>query len=223
MRPLKKAVSIRARIKVGNVWLDPLREREVISIVREAWTAGHGGSVMTVNADIARAGARKPAMAQLIDSGSLVLADGMPLVWATRLNGSKLPERVAGSSLVLSPSEAAAADGRSVFLPCGAEGVPVRAAAALRARLRVLTSRAPPHHRSASIGPMRASAEWSPPSHPQPQIWSGLPKTGTTHRPPSRGPAHCLVSSLWRRDLHSCPRLPARISVVAEDRTGMGS
>jgi N-acetylglucosaminyldiphosphoundecaprenol N-acetyl-beta-D-mannosaminyltransferase len=134
MAPLKNTVGSRARIKVGNIWLDPLREREVINIVREAWTAGRGGSVITVNADIARAGARKPGMAQLIDSGSLVVADGMPLVWATRLTGSKLPERVTGSSLVLSLSEAAAADGRSVFLLGGDEGVPGRAAAALRAR-----------------------------------------------------------------------------------------
>lgn len=136
--PLEATVSRRSRIKIGNVWLDPLREREVISIVREAWTAGHGGSVMTVNADIARAGARKPALAELIDSGSLVLADGMPLVWATRLAGLGLPERVAGSSLVLSLSGAAAADGRSVFLLGGAEGVPVRAAEALRARFEGL-------------------------------------------------------------------------------------
>jgi N-acetylglucosaminyldiphosphoundecaprenol N-acetyl-beta-D-mannosaminyltransferase len=136
--PLKATASCRARIKVGNVWLDPLREREVVSIVRQAWTAGHGGSVITVNADIARAGARKPAMAELIDSGSLVLADGMPLVWAARLAGPKLPERVAGSSLVLSLSEAAAADGRSVFLLGGAEGVPARAAEALRARFEGL-------------------------------------------------------------------------------------
>lgn len=147
MAPLTKTVSSRTRIRVGNVWLDPLREREVISLVREAWTSGCGGSVMTVNADIARAGACKPAMAQLIDSGSLVLADGMPLVWATRLTGFRLPERVAGSSLVLSLSEAAAADGRSVFLLGGAEGVPVRAAAALRSRfegLNIVGTASPP-------------------------------------------------------------------------------
>jgi N-acetylglucosaminyldiphosphoundecaprenol N-acetyl-beta-D-mannosaminyltransferase len=147
MAPLEAAVSRRPRIRVGNVWLDPLREREVVTVVREAWAAGHGGSVMTVNADIARAGARRPALAELIDSGSLVLADGMPLVWAARLGGQRLPERVAGSSLVLSLSEAAAADARSMFLLGGAEGVPVRAAEALCTRfagLNIAGTASPP-------------------------------------------------------------------------------
>jgi N-acetylglucosaminyldiphosphoundecaprenol N-acetyl-beta-D-mannosaminyltransferase len=136
--PAKAAGGSRARINVGNIWLDPLTEREVISIVRDAWTAGRGGSVITVNADIARAGARKPALAEFIDSGSLVLADGMPLVWVTRVAPPKLPERVAGSSLVLSLSEAAATDGRSVFVLGGADGVPTRAAGALCARFEGL-------------------------------------------------------------------------------------
>ncbi len=33
------------------------------------------------------------------DQAALVLPDGMPLLWAARLNGSPLPERVAGSDL----------------------------------------------------------------------------------------------------------------------------
>lgn len=136
-----------ARIKVGNIWLDPLTERQVVSVVREAWAAGRGGSVITVNADIARAGARSPVLAELIGSGSLVVADGMPLVWATRLAPPKLPERVAGSSLVFTLSEAAAADRRSVFVLGGADGVPVKAAEALRARfegLDIAGTAAPP-------------------------------------------------------------------------------
>jgi N-acetylglucosaminyldiphosphoundecaprenol N-acetyl-beta-D-mannosaminyltransferase len=145
--PIGTAVSRGARIKVGNIWLDPLTEREVISIVREAWATGRGGTVITVNADIARAGARNPPLAELIDSGSLVLADGMPLVWATRIAGPKLPERVTGSSLVLSLSEAATNDGRSVFVLGGAPDVPAKAAEALRARyegLNIAGTASPP-------------------------------------------------------------------------------
>jgi N-acetylglucosaminyldiphosphoundecaprenol N-acetyl-beta-D-mannosaminyltransferase len=136
--PLRVAVGREARIKVGSIGLDPVTEREVVSLVREAWAAGRGGSVITVNADIARAGARNPSLAELIDSGSLVLADGMPLVWATRIAGPKLPERVTGSALVVSLSEAAANDGRSVFVLGGAPDVPVKAAEALRARFEGL-------------------------------------------------------------------------------------
>lgn len=127
-----------SRTKVGNLWVDPLTERQAVDIVRAAWAERRGGSIFTVNVDIMRATTRRPALADLVASGSLVVADGMPLVWAARASGNALPERVAGSSLIFSLSEAAAADGRSVFILGGAEGVPDSAAAALRSRWRDL-------------------------------------------------------------------------------------
>jgi N-acetylglucosaminyldiphosphoundecaprenol N-acetyl-beta-D-mannosaminyltransferase len=124
----------RPRIQVGNLWLDRFTEHEVIRIVRESWVAGRGGSIVTVNADIARAALHNPDLGELIATGSLVVPDGMPLVWAARIAGEALPERVAGSSLLFSLSAAAAADGRSVYLLGGADGVPAKAAEALCAR-----------------------------------------------------------------------------------------
>jgi N-acetylglucosaminyldiphosphoundecaprenol N-acetyl-beta-D-mannosaminyltransferase len=135
------------RIQAGNLWLDALTEREVVSAVREAWRAGRGGSIITVNVDVARTVARRPELADLMVAGSLVVADGMPLVWAAWIGGHPLPERVTGSSLVFSLSAAAALDGRSVYVLGGAEGVPARAAAVLRARfpgLRIAGTDSPP-------------------------------------------------------------------------------
>jgi N-acetylglucosaminyldiphosphoundecaprenol N-acetyl-beta-D-mannosaminyltransferase len=98
---------------VGNLWFDALTEREAIDTVRDAWSVGEGGSIIPVNVDVARTASRRPELAELVAAGSLVVADGMPLVWAARAGGQVLPERVTGSSLVFSLSEAAAADGRS--------------------------------------------------------------------------------------------------------------
>lgn len=147
MASLKEMSLERPRIQAGNLYLDALTENEVIDVVRKAWVAGHGGSIIPVNIDVARAAARQPALGQLIAAGSLVVADGMPLVWAARVRGDVMPERVAGSSLVFSLSEAAAADGRSVFLLGGADGVPAKAADALCARfanLRIAGTYSPP-------------------------------------------------------------------------------
>jgi N-acetylglucosaminyldiphosphoundecaprenol N-acetyl-beta-D-mannosaminyltransferase len=58
----------------------------------------------------------------------------MPLVWTSRLQGTPLPERVAGSNLIASLSAAAAKFGKSVFLVGGMPGDAEAAAAALRAR-----------------------------------------------------------------------------------------
>ena len=136
-----------SRVKVGNLWLDPLTERQAVDVVRTAWAERRGGSIFPVNVDIMRAAARQAALANLIAGGSLVVADGMPLVWAARASGNALPERVPGSSLIFSLSEAAASDGRSVFLLGGAEGVPDGAAKALKSRwpdLRIVGVDSPP-------------------------------------------------------------------------------
>jgi N-acetylglucosaminyldiphosphoundecaprenol N-acetyl-beta-D-mannosaminyltransferase len=136
-----------ARVWIDSFRLDALTEREVIDQVRDAWATGHGGSIIPVNVDVARSVYRQPDLARLLAEGSLVLADGMPLIWAARASGQTLPGRVTGSSLVFSLSEAAAADGRSVFLLGGAEGVPDKAAEALSARfpgLQVAGAISPP-------------------------------------------------------------------------------
>jgi N-acetylglucosaminyldiphosphoundecaprenol N-acetyl-beta-D-mannosaminyltransferase len=142
-----KASPGQPRVQVGNFWFDALTEREVIEAVREAWAAGRGGSIITVNVDVARMASRRPELAKLVASGSLVVADGMPLVWAARAGGQALPERVTGSSLVFSLSAAAADDGRSVFVLGGADGVPDKAAEALRLQspnLRIVGTDSPP-------------------------------------------------------------------------------
>jgi N-acetylglucosaminyldiphosphoundecaprenol N-acetyl-beta-D-mannosaminyltransferase len=137
----------RRKVRVGGLEFDALTETEVISFVSEAWATGRGGSIVTVNIDIARATARSPELAGLVATGSLVVADGMPLVWAARAAGDELPERVAGSSLITTLSAAAAQDGRSVFLLGGADGVPDKAAQTLVARspgLRIAGTDSPP-------------------------------------------------------------------------------
>jgi len=136
-----------SRVKVGNLWLDPLTEHQAVDVVRAAWAERRGGSVFTVNVDIMRAAARQPALADLIAAGSLVVADGMPVVWAARASGNAVPERVTGASLIFSLSEAAAAAGRSVFVLGGDEGVPDGAAEALQSRwpqLRIAGTNSPP-------------------------------------------------------------------------------
>src|SRR4029453_11632952 len=70
----------------------------------------------------------------LYQGASLVVADGMPLIWASRLQRTPLPERVAGSSLISTLSAGAAARGRSVFLLGGAPGPAHAAAPVLRQR-----------------------------------------------------------------------------------------
>jgi N-acetylglucosaminyldiphosphoundecaprenol N-acetyl-beta-D-mannosaminyltransferase len=69
------------------------------------------------------------------------------MVWGAKLRGTPVPERVTGASLILSLTQAAAQEGRSVYLLGGAAGVPEQARAALCHRyptLIVAGAEAPP-------------------------------------------------------------------------------
>jgi N-acetylglucosaminyldiphosphoundecaprenol N-acetyl-beta-D-mannosaminyltransferase len=121
-----------ARVAGGD--FDALSERQVVARIIGDLADGRGGWVVTPNIDICRQLRHDPAARELVSRASLVVADGMPLVWASRLRGDPLPERVAGASLIFTLSAAAAASGRSVYLLGGAPGVPGQAAAELARR-----------------------------------------------------------------------------------------
>lgn len=123
-----------------------LTERECIDVILSRLRLGKGGWVVTPNLDILRRCVRDQAFREMVLKADLVVPDGMPLIWASRLSRSRLPERVPGSGLISTLSEAAARDGRSVFLLGGAPGTADAAAEILTLRsgaLRVVGTHCP--------------------------------------------------------------------------------
>jgi N-acetylglucosaminyldiphosphoundecaprenol N-acetyl-beta-D-mannosaminyltransferase len=135
------------RCRLAGLAFNRLTETQVIEHILEALRLGLGGWLVNPNIDVCRLATREPDVRDLISGASLLLADGMPLLWATSLRGDPLPGRVAGGSLILSLTGAAAESGRSIYLLGGASGVPERAAEELRSRypaLKVAGTDAPP-------------------------------------------------------------------------------
>jgi N-acetylglucosaminyldiphosphoundecaprenol N-acetyl-beta-D-mannosaminyltransferase len=89
---------------------------------------GRGGWLVTANLDFLRRYHHDAAARALYDAADLRVADGMPLAWAAWLQGTPLPERVAGSSLVFSLVERAAAKRRTLYLLGGSESANLGAA-----------------------------------------------------------------------------------------------
>lgn len=109
-------------IRLMGVRLEVVTERQAVEHVLAELGGGRGGQVVTVNLDILRRCDRDPSFREHVNRAPLVVADGMPLVWVSRVRGTPLPERVAGSSMVGSLAVAAAGAGRSIFLLGGAPG-----------------------------------------------------------------------------------------------------
>jgi N-acetylglucosaminyldiphosphoundecaprenol N-acetyl-beta-D-mannosaminyltransferase len=82
-----------------------------------AWAKDASGVrvIFPVNAAIAVEMGRNPEMKAAAAAADLRLADGASLLWAARLEGQHLPERVTGIDLMEGLVERAAAEGLSVY------------------------------------------------------------------------------------------------------------
>lgn len=121
-------------VELRGVQFHAITEPQCIEYILNEMRGGRGGVVMTPNLDHLRRCGVDMSYRALVAEADLVVADGMPLVWASRLQGTPLPQRVAGSDLISSLSGAAAKEGRSLFLLGGAPGSAEGAARVLRER-----------------------------------------------------------------------------------------
>jgi N-acetylglucosaminyldiphosphoundecaprenol N-acetyl-beta-D-mannosaminyltransferase len=127
--------------------LAALSERETIECVLGALAEGRGGWICTANLDILRQWRNSAEVRALVSKADLVVADGMPLIWAGGLQGSPFPQRVAGSALVSTLAAAAGQAGASIFLLGGNPGTADAAGLVLAERnpgLRVAGTMCPP-------------------------------------------------------------------------------
>lgn len=127
--------------------IDRIDEQQTVAIALDGLRCHVGGWICTMNLDVLRQCCASGDLRQLVRGADLVVADGMPLVWASHLAGSPVPERVAGSSLVETLPRAAARTGHSVFLLGGNPGAADEAARVLQAanpQLRIAGVLCPP-------------------------------------------------------------------------------
>ncbi|MEL7238522.1 MAG: WecB/TagA/CpsF family glycosyltransferase, partial [Planctomycetota bacterium] len=121
-------------VRLGGVALHAVSEQTAIETILSELECGRGGTVVTPNLDHLKRCGNDVTFRALVEESDLVVADGMPLVWASKFQGTPLPERVAGSNLIGTLSEAAAAAGRRIFLLGGDPGQAEGAAEVLRER-----------------------------------------------------------------------------------------
>lgn len=103
--------------------------------------------IATVNLDFIMQAWHDPELQRILLEADLVVADGIPIVWLSRLLGPGLKGRVTGSDLVPMLAKLAARDGFSLYCLGGAPGVAEKAAGKLVERypgLRIAGCYSPP-------------------------------------------------------------------------------
>jgi N-acetylglucosaminyldiphosphoundecaprenol N-acetyl-beta-D-mannosaminyltransferase len=118
----------------GFPFLD-LTEHQFVELVVNERKQGRGGWAITPNCDILRQAHTDSKLRALFHSADAIVADGMPIIWASRIQGTPLQGgRVCGSDLIYSIPAQCAPAGLSIYLLGGVDGSGERTAEILKQR-----------------------------------------------------------------------------------------
>lgn len=114
------------QVNLMGLRVHAVTEEDCLRHVAACWQAGVGGWIHTVNLDHLRMIHGGNFFPEGLPDAELRVCDGAPLIWASRIQKTPLPERVAGSDLIRSLTRTAAENKRRVFFlggnPGSAEG-----------------------------------------------------------------------------------------------------
>jgi N-acetylglucosaminyldiphosphoundecaprenol N-acetyl-beta-D-mannosaminyltransferase len=119
------------RVTLGHVPIDVVDRAEAVRHIAALVEQGEGGLIFTPNVDHIVLAEKDLALREAYASVSLSLVDGMPVLWACRMLGHSVKEKISGSDMISPLMSLAARRGWRVFLLGGAPGVADRAAARL--------------------------------------------------------------------------------------------
>ena len=115
-------------VQIGGLTLAAITRDQAVSRVFDALSRNAGGWIITANLDYLERYSRDPTLHALYAKADLIVADGVPILWAARLLGAPLPDRVAGSDLVGLLAERCAGEARALYLLGGNHSSAQRAA-----------------------------------------------------------------------------------------------
>lgn len=103
--------------------------------------------VVAVNVDVIIKIESDPYLKEIADRADLVLVDGQPLIWISKINHKPIKEKISGSDLVPLLCKNAAELGRSIFIIGGKEGIAQKAKLRLEetySDIKIVGTYAPP-------------------------------------------------------------------------------
>lgn len=110
------SLKVSERVSIAGIPVDNLTQEEAVHAVLDLIGRRRASYIVVVNAAKCVAATRDRELRQVLLNANLVTADGMSVVWASRLLGRPLKARVTGIDLFERLTGEAARRGRSVYL-----------------------------------------------------------------------------------------------------------
>jgi N-acetylglucosaminyldiphosphoundecaprenol N-acetyl-beta-D-mannosaminyltransferase len=96
------------RHRLMGMPLDAVTYERAVERVEAGLLAGNGGAVLTPNLDVLRQFQSSPQLRETLETIDLLVADGVPIVWASSIQGTPVPARITGTDMMWAVTELAA-------------------------------------------------------------------------------------------------------------------
>lgn len=130
-----------------NTYVNNLDMKEAIKGIEQMINDGGKHYVVAINVDVIMKIEQDEYLKSVTDSADMVLVDGKPLVWISKLYKRPVKAKISGSDLVPRLIKRASQKGYSVFIIGGAEGIAEKAKKRLEKRfseVNIVGNYAPP-------------------------------------------------------------------------------
>lgn len=130
-----------------NTYINNLTMQEVVDFIEELIISKKKSYVVAVNVDVIMKIEHDEHLKKAVDSADMVITDGKPLIWISKLHGKSIKAKISGSDLVPKLCELAAQKGHKIFIIGGKDGVADKAKANLERDyrgIRIVGTYAPP-------------------------------------------------------------------------------
>ncbi len=125
----------RAKIEILGIPVDDVTPGDALGIFEDLLQGQRLSLIATPNSEIVLRASRDPALSDILRRAELVIPDGVGLLYASRILGRPLKERVTGIDFAQGALEAAARMGRSVYFLGGKPGIAEKAAENMTSRI----------------------------------------------------------------------------------------
>lgn len=130
-----------------NTYINNVTMSETTEAIMQMIAAGKKAYVVAINVDVVMKIEDDPYLKKIVDSADMVLVDGKPLLWISKLHGKPLKAKISGSDLVPLLCEIAVEKGYRIFIIGGKDGVAAKAKENLERKhplIRIVGTYAPP-------------------------------------------------------------------------------
>lgn len=127
-----------SRMKFLNIYVDNLSMQEAIERIDQLIINKKPSYVVTPNVDHIVKLEVDSEFQEVYKEADLILTDGMPLIWISKIKKNPIKEKVSGSDLFPEVCKLASQKGYKIFLLGAAEGVAAKAAENLKLKYKKL-------------------------------------------------------------------------------------